>query len=94
MAKLNYPTIFTVQCGTMIKTAEEYKNFVSDLKGRLTDTWEQVPESERPQRALKVAAALTLSQTTIHNYFGGAGTNPETALSILEKYNEIYSETN
>lgn len=74
----------------MIKTTEDYKKFISDLRNRMTRAWEKVPEGERPQRALKVAAALTLSQTTIHNYFGGAISSPETALTILEKYNDIY----
>lgn len=76
---------------TTIKTAEDYKQFLLSLSGRLKDVWENVPLRERGTKAQKIAADLILSKTTVLNYFSGLIANPETALTILEKYNELYS---
>ncbi len=56
----------------------------------MNDIWELVPARERGDRANRIAADLTLSQTTVTNYFKGLIADPETALTILEKYKEVY----
>lgn len=74
----------------MIKTVKQYKSFLESLKKDLAELWEAIPEHKRNERALKVAASLNISQTTVLNYLKGLISSPETALTILEKYKEIY----
>jgi hypothetical protein len=74
----------------MIKTVAEYRTFLDSLRDDLNKTWEEIPERERNERALKIAAELNVSQTTVLNYMKGLISSPETALAILEKYQVIY----
>ncbi len=75
----------------MIKSVSEYKAFIEGLRSDMIAIWENVPARDRGDRANTIAAQLTLSQTTVTNYFKGLISDPETALTILEKYNEIYN---
>ena len=74
----------------MIKTVADYKEFLDSLREDLGKAWEDSPEKERNERALKIAAELNVSQTTVSNYFRGLISSPETALTILEKFKELY----
>lgn len=74
----------------MIRTVSEYKAFIDGLRDEMIGIWEGVPARDRGERANTIAAQLTLSQTTVGNYFKGLISDPATALTILEKYNELY----
>lgn len=78
----------------MINTVAEYRIFLDNLRENLNKTWESIPEHKRNERALKIAADLNVSQTTVLNYLKGLISSPETALAILEKYQSIYPPTN
>lgn len=73
----------------MISTAQEYKEFVNQLRGDLVEMGDNLPQKEKRSLMLKTAIELGLSFMTVSNYLSGQGTNPETSLLIKEKIKEL-----
>ena len=76
----------------MISTAQEYKEFVNQLRGDLVEIGDNLPQKEKRSLMLKTAIELGLSFMTVSNYLSGQGTNPETSLLIKEKIKELIGQ--
>lgn len=76
----------------MISTAQEYKEFVNQLRGDLVEMGDNLPQKEKRSLMLKTAIELGLSFMTVSNYLSGQGTNPETSLLIKEKIKELIGQ--
>lgn len=76
----------------MINTIVKYRMWLDYLKQKLSETAALIPEKGREGAIYGCASKLNLSHTTIKNYIAGTGTNPETAILILEELNKSISE--
>jgi len=73
----------------MIKTAQQYKEFVAQLRDDLMSLSESIPQKDKREIMLKAAVELGVSFMTVSNYLSGLGTSPETSLLIKEKISEL-----
>ena len=77
----------------MIKTVEQYNAWVGWLRGELAKINDKIPPKEKYDFYWRLASKLDVSNITVKNYLVGVGTEPKTALIIINAAKELIKES-